>query len=128
MRRHFVRAELNIRGVGGFKAYFDIVTSYILHHEVPAEITRKVIAEAHRVTRPGGVYFPIDVNPGGDKATARALYRRWWDHRWNYEPWFLEYHSLNFNEEIARGGFTAVNDNRPAVQPGFSSRHFVKLA
>ena len=108
--------------------HFDIVTSYILHHEVPAAITRKVIAEAHRVTRPGGVYFPIDVNAGSQTATARAMYRRWWDHRWNNEPWFLEYHSMNFNAEIAGGGFTAVRDNRPDVQRGFSSRHFVKPA
>ena len=27
--------------------YFDLVTSYIVHHELPQEVTRKVIDEAH---------------------------------------------------------------------------------
>ena len=38
--------------------HFDIVVSYILHHEMPADATRAVIAEAQRITRPGGVRGP----------------------------------------------------------------------
>ena len=34
--------------------YFDIVTSYIINHELPQEANKAVIAEAYRVTRPGG--------------------------------------------------------------------------
>ena len=106
--------------------YFDIVTSYIVHHELPAEITRKVIAEAQRVTRPGGVYYPIDFNSGGTKSPPRMMYSRWYDHRWNNEVWSLEYHSLNFTNEIAARGFNVEKHAKPAL-PGFGVRHTVKV-
>jgi ubiquinone/menaquinone biosynthesis C-methylase UbiE len=105
--------------------YFDIVTSYIMHHELPAEITRKVIAEAQRVTRPGGVYYPIDFMSGGNKSPARMMYGRWYDHRWNNEVWSLEYHNINFTEEIGQRGFTVVKNAKPAL-PGFGVRHTIK--
>jgi ubiquinone/menaquinone biosynthesis C-methylase UbiE len=107
--------------------HFDIVTSYIMHHEMPADVTRKVIAEAQRVTRSGGVYYPIDFNSGGTKAPARSMYSRWWDHRWNNEVWSLEYHSMNLTGEVAQRGFTQVK-NATAALPGFGVRHFVKTA
>ena len=107
--------------------HFDIVTSYIMHHEMPADITRRVIAEAQRVTRPGGVYYPIDFNSGGTKAPARSMYSRWWDHRWNNEVWSLEYHSMNLTDEVAQRGFIQVK-NATAALPGFGVRHFAKTA
>jgi ubiquinone/menaquinone biosynthesis C-methylase UbiE len=105
--------------------YFDIVTSYIMHHELPAEVTRKVIAEAQRVTRPGGVYYPIDFMSGGNKSPARMMYGRWYDHRWNNEVWSLEYHNINFTEEIGQRGFSVVKNAKPAL-PGFGVRHTIK--
>ncbi len=107
--------------------YFDMVVSYIMHHEMPADATRKAIDEAQRVTRRGGVYYPIDFNSGGPKAPARAMYSRWWDHRWNNEVWSLEYHEMKFSDEIARRGFTQVKNSQPALA-GFGARHFVKTA
>jgi ubiquinone/menaquinone biosynthesis C-methylase UbiE len=107
--------------------YFDVVTSYIVHHEMPAEITRRVIAEAQRVTRPGGVYYPLDFNSGGVKSPPRFMFGRWWDHRWNNERWSFEYHALDFSAEIASRGFTRVAETKP-VLPGFGARHFVRAA
>jgi ubiquinone/menaquinone biosynthesis C-methylase UbiE len=107
--------------------HFDLVTSYIMHHELPADMTRKVIDEARRVTRPGGVYYPVDFNSGGDKSPARGMYQRWWDHRWNNEVWSFEYHTMNFTDEIAKRGFTQVKNAKPAL-PGFGVRHFVRTA
>ncbi len=107
--------------------YFDIVTSYIIHHELPAAITRAVLVEAERLTRPGGVYYPVDFNSGGTKSTARSMYGRWWDHRWNNEVWSFEYHSLDFTQEIANRAFTIVKDTPPAL-PGFGARHAIRKA
>ena len=104
--------------------YFDIVLSYILHHELPADITPKVIDEAHRVTRAGGVYYPLDFKTAGTRMPARMMYGRWWDHRWNNEVWSLEYHSVDFNGEIAKRGFRRASDL--ALVPAFGARHFVK--
>jgi ubiquinone/menaquinone biosynthesis C-methylase UbiE len=105
--------------------YFDIVTSYIAHHEMPADVTRAVITEAQRVTRPGGVYYPLDFVSGGTRSPARMMYGRWYDHRWNNEVWSLEYHSINFTDEIAARGFNVVK-NAKAALPGFGVRHTVK--
>jgi ubiquinone/menaquinone biosynthesis C-methylase UbiE len=107
--------------------YFDIVTSYIIHHELPQVSTRQVIDEARRVTRSGGVYYPIDFNSGGAKSPPRSMFNRWWDHRWNNEVWSMEYHSLNFTNEIAQRGFSMVKDAKAAL-PGFGVRHAIKQA
>ena len=107
--------------------FFDLTTSYIIHHELTQVATRAVIAEAHRITRSGGVYYPVDFNSGGTTGPAYGVYRRWWDHRWNNEVWSREYHSLDFSAEIAKGGFTH-NTKTPAALPGFGARHFVRNA
>jgi ubiquinone/menaquinone biosynthesis C-methylase UbiE len=106
--------------------HFDLVTSYLLHHEVPADVTLKIIAEVQRVTRPGGVYYPLDFVSGGTAMPPRQMYGRWWDHRWNNEPWSLEYHSVPFTQEISRRGFTMV-DNAQAVIRGYGIRHAIKV-
>jgi ubiquinone/menaquinone biosynthesis C-methylase UbiE len=107
--------------------HFDIVTSYIMHHEVPAKGTLAIIDEARRMTRPGGIYYPLDFNTGGTKSPGRAMYSRWMDHRWNNEVWSMEYHSVPFSEEIGKRGFTAAK--KPAVAlPGFGVRHFIRNA
>jgi ubiquinone/menaquinone biosynthesis C-methylase UbiE len=107
--------------------HFDLVTSYLLHHELPAEVTRKVVAEAARVTRPGGVYYPIDFMSGGVKSPAAYMYNRWWDHRWNNEVWSMEYHALDFSAEIAKSGFT-MPANPVAALPGFGPRYAIRTA
>ncbi|MBT5240682.1 MAG: class I SAM-dependent methyltransferase [Rhodospirillaceae bacterium] len=107
--------------------YFDIVTSYIINHELPQDSNRAVIAEAHRVTRPGGYYYPVDFRSGGADGRAYGQYRRWWDHRWNTEVWSREYHTLDFDGEIEKAGFT-MNRETKAALPGFGARHAVKKA
>jgi ubiquinone/menaquinone biosynthesis C-methylase UbiE len=107
--------------------HFDLVTSYLLHHELPADITRKVVAETYRVTRPGGVYYPLDFLTGGVRSPAPYMYGRWWDHRWNNEVWSLEYHTMDFSQEIAKAGFV-MPANPVVALPGFGARYAVKPA
>ncbi len=107
--------------------YFDLVTSYIAHHEMPADVTREVIAEANRITRSGGVFYPVDFNSGGNTSPAPWMFSRWWDHRWNNEVWSFDYHAMDFSAEIAKRGFMQVKDAKAAL-PGFGVRHFVRTA
>lgn len=106
---------------------FDIVVSYILHHEVPTEFNKKIVAEAYRLTRPGGYFYPVDFRTRGDKGRAYAQYRRWWDHRWNMEPWAPGFVAFDFEGEIERAGFTLNHDTKP-VMPGWGARHAEKPA
>ena len=104
--------------------YFDIVTSYIMHHEVPAEKTMEIIKEANRVSRPGAVYAPLDFVNGGLKGPASSLHSSWIDHRWNNEVWSLSYHSIDFSAEIAKRGYKQMEAK--SLAPQFGARHFVK--
>ena len=107
--------------------YFDIVTSVIINHEMTWEANQRVIAEAYRLTRPGGFYYPIDFKSTGDKGSAYGQYRRWWDHRWNCEPWTPGFVASDFEGEMERVGFT-INRETPPVMFGFGERHGVKKA
>ncbi|MDX2223564.1 MAG: methyltransferase domain-containing protein, partial [Rhodospirillaceae bacterium] len=75
--------------------YFDIVTSYILHHEVTEQASYEIIRESQRILRPGGVYFPVDVytNPGRRRQDGSAMrrIRDWMTSRWNHERWWYDY-------------------------------------
>ena len=96
--------------------YFDIVTSYILHHEMPAEISKQTVAETFRVTRPGGVFFPIDFYTGENKPSPSASqkFRHWWDHRWNNEVWWDEYDDLDLFGVMETAGFDTTADGPAA--------------
>ncbi len=96
--------------------YFDIVTSYILYHETPANISEQSVKEAHRILRPGGVFFPIDFYTGSNEVTKRAdlKFRRWWDHRWNEEVWFQEYDTFDMLGAIREAGFEVDENGPPA--------------
>jgi ubiquinone/menaquinone biosynthesis C-methylase UbiE len=84
--------------------HFDIVISYILFHEVTAAASRRIIAEAYRILRPGGVFYPMDFNQVAPPSALR-LYGEWKDHHWNNERWRLEYASVNFDQEMRKVGF-----------------------
>ncbi|MFT7287761.1 MAG: ubiquinone/menaquinone biosynthesis C-methylase UbiE [Halieaceae bacterium] len=105
--------------------YFDIITSFIAHHEMPADVTRQVIAEAQRSSRPGAVYYPVDFISGGSKMIPRYMFGRWWDHRWNNERWSFEYHALDFAAEIEARGFTKAADPKTVIR-GFGVRHYLR--
>ncbi|MFL2770118.1 MAG: class I SAM-dependent methyltransferase [Rhodospirillaceae bacterium] len=106
-------------------AYFDIVTSYILHHEVKANKTKEIITESFRVLRPGGVYFPLDFETGNVARKRRrdnyGKFGGWRDHRWNEEVWRPDYSSVDFNGEMREVGFE-VKDEGP---PGWRHSHNV---
>ncbi len=69
--------------------YFDIVTPYILHHEVPEKATYNIIHESARLVKPGGIYFPVDsrTSPTNSYAAEQTAYGRvslWQSYRWNH--------------------------------------------
>jgi len=109
--------------------HFDIVTSYIMHHELPEEISKKVFSEAYRVARPGGYYYPIDFRSArqAPRRTAYGIYRSWWDHRWNNERWRMEFEDLAFEDEMENVGFSLNPDAKPPIR-GFGIRHGIKTA
>ncbi len=101
--------------------HFDIVASYILHHEVPAEISKEIAKEVERILRPGGVFLPIDFYTGSARGRqgAYSLYSMWKDHRWNEEVWREEYRKLDFPKALRDAGLEVTEEGPPA----WRSRH-----
>ena len=125
MRAVDMGADVNFRHAlaeeTGFPdGYFDIVTSYILHHEVTEDATYKIVRESERVLRPGGIYYPVDAytNPRNRAVFDTALRRvmDWITYRWNHERWWFEWQRADFFGEMRRAGL-ALNMDGPEAEP-----------
>jgi len=99
--------------------YFDIVTSYIMFHEVSPEGTAAHVKEAMRIVRPGGIYYPLDFKlTGVPRRTAYGQYRGWMDHRWNNEVWTQKFRTNGLPDMIRKAGFE-LNEKEPELLRGF---------
>ena len=89
--------------------YFDIVTDHILLHEVTADVSKRIVAEMHRVLRPGGTFAHFDSVTAGESlpmpTTIPAKASIWWIHRYIVEAWSLEYLNLNLPDAMRQAGF-----------------------
>jgi len=87
---------------------FDLVTSYILLHEMPADAVKSMFKEALRVMKPGGELLMSDVTRYADlskleqwRADRGAMY--------GGEPHWRESASLDFKQLLPSLGFVAVS-------------------
>ena len=92
--------------------HFDIITNFLLYHEIPEQVGRDIIHESFRTLRPGGIWYPMDIytsNPPPQSAYGK--FSSWFDHRWNSEVWWLDYRKLapDFENEMKRAGFEVVH-------------------
>ena len=96
--------------------HFDMVVSNIVHHEVSAAATDDIVAEAYRVLRPGGVFFPIDHRTGKQlpKRDAATNLFVWMDHHVNNEVWRPDFESRDFADVIRGAGFDVDESVTPA--------------
>jgi SAM-dependent methyltransferase len=86
---------------------FDLVSAFLLFHEMPAATSRRIFREARRLVRPGGSFALMDMNPACGAyqtmpATVMTLLR-------STEPYMEQYFALDLEEELLAAGFDAVS-------------------
>jgi SAM-dependent methyltransferase len=96
--------------------YFDMVVSYIILHEIPNSENTKIMKEVSRVLRGGGIYYPVDFYTSFEPPKdAFGKFRRWWDHRWNGEPWALEHMDYDLAGDLTAVGMSVDKEGAGAV-------------
>lgn len=91
--------------------YFDIVTSFLLFHEVSSEGAEDIIKEGHRLLRPGGVFYSRDQRDWTKlrERTAFSRYQASWIWRWNHEVWQRDHNSNDYPKLLSGAGFEVSN-------------------
>lgn len=85
----------------------DLVTSYIIFHELPAHAIRGFFAEAFRVLEPGGQTLMSDVTPYSQQDKL-GVWRADWLARHGGEPYWREAASMDWAEAARDAGFVDV--------------------
>lgn len=79
----------------------DAVTSVFLFHEVPGSVRRRIIAEAARILKPGGLFVLVDSLQIGDRPTWDGLLDAF--ERGFHEPYYRSYVEDDFGSMLAGG-------------------------
>jgi len=86
-------------------AHFDVVFSSMFLHEVPARVIPKVMAEAYRVLRPGGLMLHMELPPADQLSPWESFYLDW-DGHYNNEPFYRSFRAQHLQDVVAAAGFS----------------------
>lgn len=86
---------------------FDLVTSYIIFHEMPAEAILAAFREAFRLLEPGGQVLMSDITPYAEQ-DRMGVWRADWLARFGGEPYWREAASMDWAEAAREAGFVDV--------------------
>lgn len=87
--------------------HFDLVVSHILLHETSREALGNIVAECHRLLRPGGVMLHVEVPVRRPDALDQFLTA--WDATHNNEPFWSTLGEMDLIGPAVRAGFEEKN-------------------
>lgn len=85
---------------------FDLVSAFLLFHEMPQEPTRRIFREVRRLVRPGGAFTLMDMNPRSQAYLTMPPYVM--TLLKSTEPFMDEYFALDLEQELLAAGFDQV--------------------
>ncbi len=94
-------------------ASFDLISIFLVCHELPQSATRQIFAEARRLLRPGGYLTIMDMNPQSE------IYKKMPPYILTLlkstEPYLDEYFSLDISQTLIEAGFQTptITSNTP---------------
>ena len=96
-------------------ASFDLVSAFLMFHEVPQKAAKEILHEARRLLRPGGYLTIMDMNPRSEIYAKMPPYIL--TLLKSTEPYLDEYFALDIEQAIIEAGF-----HTPIITPN-SPRH-----
>jgi ubiquinone/menaquinone biosynthesis C-methylase UbiE len=92
---------------------FDLVSIFLMCHELPQSATKKIFAEARRVLRPGGHLTIMDMNPKSEIYKKMPTYV--FTLLKSTEPYLDEYFTLDIEQALIEAGFKtpSITSNSP---------------
>lgn len=84
---------------------YDLVSSFLMFHELPQSATRQMFQEARRLLRPGGYLTIMDMNPKSEIYAKMPPYIL--TLLKSTEPYLDEYFSLDIEQALIDAGFTS---------------------
>jgi ubiquinone/menaquinone biosynthesis C-methylase UbiE len=94
-------------------ATFDLVSIFLMCHELPQSATHQIFAEARRILRPGGHLAIMDMNPKSEIYKKMPTYIL--TLLKSTEPYLDEYFSLDIEQALIAAGFQTpvITSNSP---------------
>lgn len=99
---------------------FDLVSLFLICHELPQSATKEIFAEARRLLRPGGHISIMDMNPQSEAFKKMPPYIL--TLLKSTEPYLDQYFSLDIGQALVEAGFQT-----PTITPN-SPRHRTIIA
>lgn len=99
---------------------FDLVSMFLICHELPQSATRQIFGEAKRLLRPGGYLTIMDMNPQSEVYKKMPPYIL--TLLKSTEPYMDQYFSLDIEQALVDAGFQT-----PSITPN-SPRHRTVIA
>lgn len=84
---------------------FDLVSTFLMCHELPQSATRQIFCEARRLLRPGGYLAIMDMNPKSESYGKMPPYIL--TLLKSTEPYLDEYFTLDIEQALVEAGFSA---------------------
>jgi ubiquinone/menaquinone biosynthesis C-methylase UbiE len=108
---NWVHGQAESTGIAN--ASFDLVSIFLMCHELPQSVTHKIFAEARRILRPGGHLAIMDMNPKSENYKKMPTYIL--TLLKSTEPYLDEYFSLDIEQALIGAGFQSptITSNSP---------------